>query len=544
MKHLRILQAARAGLCRVALFTAAISLATVAAQPLARSATAGSSEGEWLSVDHDLAGTRFSPLNQINTKNVAGLEKVCSYSFPEKEPAQTAPIVVAGVMYVTTAHYTTALDGFDCGVLWTYRWQPRGFETFNSNRGAAFGDGRIIRGTADGFLLALNAKNGRLVWLKQIANPDDGNFISMPPLIHGDLIYIGPAGAEWAARGWVGAFRLADGKQVWRFNIVPGDGEPGAESWGPSPETRQHGGGNLWTPLSYDVEKNLLYVPGGNAAPDLYGDGRPGADLYTNSIIALDGKTGRMVWYQQFVPHDLHDYDVTHVSPIFRTRAHTLIATTGKDGLLRVLDRDSHNIVYSVPFTTRRNTDSVPAADTQIRVCPGPLGGNEWNGPAFSPALKLVIVPATDWCAKEKKGASPPHLEKDTHDFFFFGGELEFDRWSDAHGWLTAFDSTTGAVKWRYSAPKPMIAGLALTAGDLGFTGELSGDLIAFDARSGKILFRGQTGGPVAGGVITYESHGMQNVAAVSGYVGAYNAIAPEIGGGNPTVTIFRLPKR
>jgi PQQ-dependent dehydrogenase (methanol/ethanol family) len=504
-----------------------------------------SAGGDWLYVDHDLGGTRYAHLKQITTKNVSRLIKACAYSFPDKEPSQTAPIVSAGRMYLTTAHQTVAVDGADCHVIWSSTWTPREHEPMNTHRGAALADGKIIRGTDDGFLLALDAKDGHTLWAKQIADPKVGYFISMPPLVHGDLIYIGPAGAETAAHGWVGAFRVTDGEQVWRFNIVPADGEPGADTWGPDPAARRHGGGNLWTPMSFDVQRNLLYVPGGNAAPDLYDDDRPGTNLYTNSLIALDGATGHLAWYRQFVPHDVHDYDVTHVAPVFKTTisgsTRDVIASTGKDGLLRLLDRDSKETIYSVPFTNRVNAEA-PITRTPLRVCPGTLGGQEWNGSAYYAKQNLLIVPATDWCAEFNKDATAPDPEKEHTHAFYFGGETKFEPWSAARGRLTAFDASTGHEKWRYDAAKPLIAGVTATEGDLVFTGELSGDLLALDARSGKVLLRTALGGPAGGGVITYSAGGVQNVAVVSGIVGVYNLVAPEIGGGNTTVTVFRLP--
>jgi alcohol dehydrogenase (cytochrome c) len=504
-------------------------------------------DSDWLSVDHDVAGTRYSPLKQISTKNVSQLAKVCAYSFPDKEPSQTAPIVSAGIMYLTTAHYTVALDGSDCHAIWTSKWAPRNYETFNTQRGAALAAGKIIRGTADGFLLALDAKDGHTLWAKEIADSKEGYFISMPPLVHGDLVYIGPAGAEWASSGWVGAFRISDGEQVWRFNIVPRNGEPGANTWGTDAAARKHGGGNLWTPMTFDEEKKLLYVPGGNAAPDIYDEGRPGANLYTNSLIALDASTGRLTWYRQFIPHDVHDYDVTHVGPIFKTAINgstrNVVATTGKDGMLRLTDRDSKDILYSVPFTNRSNAETA-VTTTPMRVCPGTLGGQEWNGSAYYAKLNLLVVPATDWCAEFKKDATPPSPEKEHTHGFYFGGETKFDPWSAARGRLTAFDALTGKERWRYDGAKPMIAGVTVTEGNLIFTGELSGDLLALDARTGKVLLRSQLGGPAAGGTVTYGARGEQNVAIVSGFVGVYNMIAPEIGGGNPTVTIFRLRGR
>jgi alcohol dehydrogenase (cytochrome c) len=508
--------------------------------------TAGDSrDGDWAYVDHDLAGTRYSSLKQITATNVSQLVKACAYSFPDKEPSQTAPIVSAGRIYLTTAHYTVAIDGSDCRLIWSSTWTPREHEPANTHRGAALADGKIIRGTDDGFLLALDAKDGRTLWAKQIADPKEGYFISMAPLVRGDLVYIGPAGAETAAQGWVGAFRISDGAQVWRFNIVPGDGEPGADTWGPDPAARKHGGGNLWTPMSFDEKKNLLYVPGGNAAPDLYDDDRPGDNLYTNSLIALDARTGHLVWYRQFVPHDVHDYDVSHVAPVFQTTINgstrNVIASTGKDGLLRLLDRDSRELIYSVPFTNRLNVEA-PITRAPVRVCPGTLGGQEWNGSAYYANQNMLIVPATDWCAEFNKDATAPDPVKEHTHAFYFGGETKFDPWSAARGRLTAFDASTGHEKWRYDAAKPMVGGVTATAGDVIFAGELTGDLLALDAKTGKVLLRTALDGPAGGGVVTYSARGVQNVAAVSGFVGVYNLVAPEIGGGNTTVTVFRLP--
>src|ERR1700676_4957936 len=251
----------------------------------------------WVYVDHDYHGTRYTALAQITADNVKQLTPVCSYTFPEQEPSQTAPVVYGGVLYATTAHYTVALDGATCKVLWQHKWQPHGKETENTQRGAALKDGKVIRGTADGFLLALDAKSGKELWYRLIASSADGYFLSMAPLIVDDLILIGPAGAEWAAKGWVSAFKLSNGDRVWKFNTVPDLGEPGVKSWGNNPKALKNGGGNVWTPMSYDPEKRLLFVPVGNPAPDFYDKDRPGANLYTNSIVALNVATGKLAWY-------------------------------------------------------------------------------------------------------------------------------------------------------------------------------------------------------------------------------------------------------
>lgn len=517
----------------------------VAGAPPAAS-PAGTNDDEWAYVDHDLSGTRYSPLTQITPANAKQLAKVCSYTFPEKVASESAPIVSAGVLYATSDHYTVAMDAADCRVLWSYQWVPRDTDAPHPHRGAALANGKIIRGTGDDYLTALDAESGKLLWAKQIADPKDGFFISMPPIVYGDTIYIGPAGSERAGSGWIGAFRLSDGEPVWKFNIIPKDGEPGADTWGPDAETRKHAGGALWNSLSYDPEKGVLYVPGGNPAPDFYDDARPGINLYTNSILAIDGKSGKLLWYKQFIPHDVDDYDVTHVNPIFKANSRNLIASTGKDGILRVLDRDTHEIVYSSPFTMQLNVE-VPLTHTPIKVCPGTLGGDEWNSGAYSPKLGLLVIPANDeWCSMNMKDTEPPSIEKaEAGEKVYFGGPVDHGPFSEARGRLTGFDAATGKERWRYESPTPLVAGVAVTASNLVFTGETGGFFDAVDAQSGKVLLHYDMADSIQGGVITYSAHKKQYVAVTSGdgnVIGNKNF--PEIKGGNPTVTVFGIPKK
>lgn len=499
----------------------------------------------WLYVDHDYHGTRFSALSQVNAQNVGQLAKVCAYSFPELSPSQTAPIVYKGIMFVTSAHYTAALDAGTCKLLWQHEWKPKFPEVFKTQRGVALKDGKIVRGTTDGHLIAIDAASGRELWSRLIADPRDGYFVSAPPLIVGDLIFIGPAGSESAVKGWVGAFKLDTGERVWKFNTVPDLGEAGSETWGNNPKGLRTGGGGIWTPMSYDPEKRLLYVPVGNPSPDFYDKNRPGDNLYTCSVVALDVSTGTLAWYYQAIPHDQRDYDLTHVSPVFSTsvsgRTRKVMSVTGKDGLLRLLDLETHKVLYSVPFTTRKNAEG-PIGLDEVSICPGILGGHEWNGAAYSARINTLFVPATDWCGSVRMIDVEPKVAEDpTKGPYYFGGEPKFTPWDQASGWLTAFDAATGKEKWKYHASKPMIGGVVATAGGVVFTGELTGTFEAFDAQTGKILCEQKVGGPIGGGLVTYESAGKQYVAVVSGYVGSYNDFSPDLGGANPTITVFAL---
>jgi alcohol dehydrogenase (cytochrome c) len=357
----------------------------------------------------------------------------------------------------------------------------------------------------------------------------------MAPLIYDGLVMVGPAGSENSIKGWIGAFRLADGAPVWRFNTVPRPGEPGADTWA-NPRNLPQGGGAVWTPLALDPAKGELFVAVANPAPDFSGHLRPGKNLYTNALVALDVHTGTLRWYDQLLPNDTHDWDLTQVSPLFREvvggRERSLIAATGKAGVLSVLDRDTHERVYEVPITTRLNADT-PVGRTPTRVCPGMHGGVEWNGPAYNPRAHLLYVPAVDWCGVFQAGRTARYAQGEE----YIGGAYTSDSASQARGWLTAVDAGSGTVRWRYRSARPLVAGVTATAGGVVFTGELTGDFIALEALTGRELYRFYTGSGLLGGVVTYSVDGKQYVAAASGG-GSYN-FGRE---GSPTVFVFTLP--
>jgi alcohol dehydrogenase (cytochrome c) len=357
----------------------------------------------------------------------------------------------------------------------------------------------------------------------------------MAPLVFEDLVLIGPAGSENAISGWVGAFRLRDGLPVWKFQTVPGATPAGSESWG-NPKVIQLGGGSVWTPFSLDTERGELFVAVTNPAPDYPANLRPGDNRYTNSVVVLDVRTGKLLWYKQTVPNDSHDWDLTQVSPLFRAnvggRESRLVATVGKDGILRSLDRDTHEVVYSTAVTTIKNAD-VPVTTAGVVACPGALGGVEWNGPALQRELNLLYVNAVDWCSKFTSAETVRHIP----GRLYMGGKADFA--AESQGWLTAIEASTGAVKWKYQSKRPIVAAVTVTKGNVVFTGELTGDFLALDARDGKVLYRFNTGGGIGGGVVTYQEAGKQYVAVMSGRPSRF--WVSEISGA-PTVFLFALP--
>ncbi|MEO6724991.1 MAG: PQQ-binding-like beta-propeller repeat protein, partial [Blastocatellia bacterium] len=357
---------------------------------------------DWLASNHDYSGQRYVDLKQINQRNVASLRPACLFQASDTKAFHTNPVVYRGVMYFTTSTSTIAIDATNCKQKWRHNWRPKSIEVWPPNRGVAIKDGRVVRATTDGYMLALDMETGQVLWEKKVVDSakNEGSF-NGAPVIFEDLIILGLGVSEQGVRGWVGAFKLEDGEQVWRFNSIPNAGEPGSETWG-SAEGMLHGGGAVWAPMSLDAEAGLVYVPIANPAPDFHDDNRPGTNLYTNTMMVLDARTGKMKWYYQSMPHDTHDYDTTQVSPLFTStvggKRRKLVAVSGKDGLMHVLDRETKEHLYEVPVTTRLNVE-VPLSSTEaIRVCPGVLGGVQWNGPAFNPLTNMLYVNAVDWC--------------------------------------------------------------------------------------------------------------------------------------------------
>ncbi len=361
--------------------------------------------------------------------------------------------------------------------------------------------------------------DGALRWERQAADSSLGESFTMPPLVYDDLVIIGPAGSEMGVRGWVGAFRLGDGAPVWKFNTVPQPGEPGAETWS-DPGDALVGGGAVWTPFGFDPESGLVFVPVSNPAPDFFSDVRRGDNLYTGSMVVLDAQSGELEWYYQAVPHDVHDYDQTQATPLFSTTIdgarRNAVVTVGKNGILHTLDRTTREHLYEVPITRRENV-SAPITVEGTRACPGLFGGVEWSGPAYNPRLDALYVPAVDWCATFKLAEELRFIP----GRLYMGGSWIMDNFDDARGQLTAIDAGTGAVRWRYQSPMPMLASVTTTATGLVLTGELTGDFLVLDGDDGSVLHRIDTGRSIQAGIVSYAIDGRQYIAVMAGNTSA-----------------------
>jgi alcohol dehydrogenase (cytochrome c) len=326
------------------------------------------------------------------------------------------------------------------------------------------------------------------------------------------------------------AFRLADGERVWHFNTIPTGSAAGADTWD-RPASAARGGGAAWTAYALDRATETLFVPIGNAGPDFYGAVRPGANLFTSSVVALDARSGKLKWWHQLRPHDVHDYDTTTVA-LFEADGKPMVAAAGKDGVLHVLDRADGKLRFKLPVTTTLNQD-VPLTADGIRVCP--VAGVQWNGAAYSPQTRLLYVNAIDWCTFFRLGPEPQWVATVPYTGLVngFGTNDPTDKWS---GWINAVDPASGKMKWRYRSATPMYAAVTPTAGGVLFTDDLNDDFMMVDARSGKVLYRFDTGGPIAGGVVTYEKNGRQYVAVASGNSGGSIPLQ-----GASTIVIFGL---
>ena len=487
--------------------------------------------GDWLTYNRTLAGERFSPLAQIDTGNAKRLQVHCLLQLGELGSFETSPLAYQGTLYLTTVHKVFAVDGSNCGLKWSYNYVPPDPEHLPGNRGVALYRGKLFRGTADGHLIALDAATGKLLWDVRVADSAKGYEITGAPVAYDGKVFTGDAGADTGIRGRVYAFDADTGAAVWSFDIIPAAGQPGADSWGPA-ASLEHGGGATWSSMAIDPVAGSVLVPTGNPAPDFNDATRPGTNLYTDAVVALDLRTGRLQWYVQQVPHDVHDWDTAAAPALFEQDGRRLMAVASKNGLLYVYDRGTRHEVAALPFTTRENVAAPLRAGESVHVCPGALG--QYNGPAWSPALKLLFVGAADRCNTLQAG-EPKYVPGGV----YFGGRFIIDPPDRHSGWIRGFDPAAGREVWSVHRKDLVLAAVTPTAGGLLLTGDSGGEFLALDARSGELLYHFQTGGPVAGGITSYEAGGRQYIAVPSGSSSRDSASAT----GAATLVVFTVPQ-
>jgi alcohol dehydrogenase (cytochrome c) len=498
--------------------------------------TPGAAAGNWPSYNKTLTSNRFSELNQITKDNVGGMKVMCTYDTGQYTGFNSGLLEVEDALIAVTEYDIFAIDPTDCHPIWRTHEEYTPASPQGVNRGAAYADGTLFRGTQDGRVLAYDFKTGKRLWATSIADPTKGESVPAAPIAWKGLVFVGNAGGDVkGVKGRMYALDAKTGKIVWEFYLVPktaGDVTRGPEAATPldmSTWKNQPGfpitGGATWTSYTLDPATGLLYVPGGNPAPDFATGPREGSNLYSGSVIVLDAKTGAYRSHVKIVPVDWHDWDVSSAPAIIQTASgRKLLSVAPKDGHLYGFDLATSALLYRMPVTRIENADKTFSTDTAVHFCPGSVGGAEWNGPAYDPETNLILVGEVDWCTTvtlqapeqlQKTAPGTPWSGEDSMNPFETWGKQ--DPFGDFAGWLYASDADTGAWKWRVKTRYPIQSGVTPTAGGVVFFGDMGGNFYAVDATNGQKLWGQKIGGAIGGGVITYQANGLQKIAVATG---------------------------
>jgi len=490
----------------------------------------------WLTYGGSYSSQQFSSLKQINRTNISNLKVAWMYQ-PSKAVSnlEASPIVVDGVMYITEPPSTvTALDVRTGLRLWS--WSPVlpehvvSIGLYATSRGVAILGDSVFIGTADSHLVALDAKTGAVRWNVHVADNAMGYAMTGPPLAIKDEVIIGSAGSEAAVRGFLDAYDSKTGKRLWRFWTTPRPGEPGAESWGMG--ASESAGGTTWNNGSYDPELNLIYWGTGNPAPDFNDDERPGDNLYTCSVIALDADTGKLKWYFQFSPHEDHDWDSDEPAVLFNAtidgKPRKLLGFANRNGFYYVLDRVTGKFIAGQPFvkeTWAKGLDAngrpIPAPNQEPTLGAGTLvypsitGGVDWTSPSYSPVTGLFYVSVHETGAYFIKGTGK--IEPGPPKGIVGGGGIRALAGEQSYGAIRALEATTGKRQWQFKLLAPAWVPVLSTAGGLVFSGTDEGNFFALDASTGKPLWQFYMGHAARSNPISYEVDGKQYVFETAG---------------------------
>ena len=488
---------------------------------------------DWPSYHGSDTANRHSPLDQIHQGNIGTLAPQWFFPVPGQRMIEGTPIVVEGIMYVTGVNQVFALDAATGREIWRYS-RPRskgliGDAAIGLNRGVAIRDDLLFTVTDHAHAIALNRWTGELVWEAEMADYRDHYGAIAAPLAVDDLVFFGISGGDTGLRGFLDAYHAATGERAWRFWTIPAPGEPGSETWG-DPEVLEKGCGATWLTGSYDPELDVLYWPTGNPCPDLNGDRRPGDNLYTNSVLALVPKTGELLWYFQFTPHDTHDWDAQEplllIDEEFRGEPRKLLAQANRNGFFYVLDRVTGEFLLGEPFieqTWAEGLDAngrpivLPGSDPTTEgsvVCPSIRGATNWWASAYSPQTKLFYLMVHESCMLYIKEDTPWQRGRS-----WLGGTFRLAQGSPDQRHIRALDIQTGKTVWDYpqTGDSTTYSGVLSTAGGLVFFGEDSGAFAALDATTGRPLWHFQANQDWKASPMTYMVGGRQFVAIGSG---------------------------
>jgi alcohol dehydrogenase (cytochrome c) len=518
-----------------AIIVLALLSAAVQAQPqvpFTRILRSADEPGNWLTYSGNYAGHRHSALTQITPANVAGLKPVWVYQPREAGKWEVTPIVVDGVLYISERpNVVTALDGRTGRPLWHYR-RPMPTDVPGCcgpvNRGLAILDDALYLCTFDCHVVCLDANTGVERWDIAIADYKIGHSLTLAPLAVKDKIIVGISGGDFGVRGFLDAYEAKTGKRAWRLWTIPGKGEPGNETWGDSGSWKT-GGAATWITGTFDPELNLLYWGTGNPGPDYNGDNRPGDNLYSNCVLAIDPDTGKLRWHFQYTPHDLHDWDSNQVPLLIDAeiggRARKLLVQANRNAFYYVLDRVTGEFISARQFAKQTWAREIDPRGRPVRlpntlptpegvlVYPGLEGAVNWAAPSYSAQTELFYVQAKEDYAQvfyKMKDEYEPGRKYDA-------GATRNVLGQEPYGALKALEATTGKLRWEFREQTSSNAACLTTASGLLFSGTREGQLFALDAANGNVLWRFSTGGAINGGTVTYLVDGKQHVAIAAG---------------------------
>ncbi|MEQ1579560.1 MAG: PQQ-dependent dehydrogenase, methanol/ethanol family [Steroidobacteraceae bacterium] len=501
----------------------------------------------WLTYGGGYASNRYTTLRQITPQNVKNLEHQWVLQGQVLGAWQSTPLVVDGIMYITQRpNDVLALDAKTGRVFWQYHYTNSPDQRIccgANNRGLAIHGDTLFMGTLDAHLVAIDAKNGQPLWNTTVADSKQAYSVTMAPLVIKDKVIVGVGGGEYGIRGFIAAYDVRTGKEVWRFYTIPAPGEPGSETW--HGDTWEHGGASVWVTGSYDPELNLTYWGIGNPGPDWNPDQRPGDNLYSNSVVALDADTGKLKWHFQFTPNDAYDYDSVQVPVLvdmpWQGKPAKLMLWANRNGFFYVLDRVTGKYLLGLPFAKVNWASGLDVNGRPIQTpqppgaatWPGNQGATNWYTPSFSPRTQLFYFSAWEGYSSYYRREFQEFEEGRT---FVGGGQRAvtpvpdapgigigrrspINNWTDVvgHGSLIAMDPLTGQRRWTFEQYDVTDSGILSTATDLVFTGGREGHFHALDARTGKLLWRTSLGAQIVNGPISYEIDGKQYVAVISG---------------------------